>query len=279
MYNNMTRRLMCPTIHKQSEVKFWDDEHISKQMLNAHLDPEYEGASRKLKFIEQSVKWIRETVPPQQYPKLLDVGCGPGLYAEQFCRAGYQVTGIDFSKRSIVHAQDSARRQGLVIDYLYQNYLQMNASDTFEAFDLAMLIYCDYGALSPEDRSLLLRNVYRSLKKGGRFLLDVFSLAKYEEFQEEKTWEDCPKGGFWRAEKHLVLNGHYRYGDDVTLEQIVVMTGGDIQTYYLWTSYFTKETLIQEVQKSGFKVVGLFDDVAGQTAAESSPTIAILLEK
>ena len=39
-------------------VEFWNDEYISEQMLKAHLDPEFDGASRKLDFIEKSVAWI-----------------------------------------------------------------------------------------------------------------------------------------------------------------------------------------------------------------------------
>ena len=77
-------------------------------MLKAHLDPEFDGASRKLDFIEKSVAWITERIPPADYPLLLDIGCGPGIYAEMFTKKGYQVTGVDFSKRSIDYAQQSA---------------------------------------------------------------------------------------------------------------------------------------------------------------------------
>lgn len=276
MYNNIAMHLACPLIYQQNQAKFWDDAHISQQMLKAHLDPEYEGASRKLTFIEDSVNWIKETVPADQYPRLLDIGCGPGLYTERFCRAGYQVTGMDFSQRSIAYAKDSAKRQGLDITYLYQDYLQM---DIRHAFDFATLIYCDYGALSTENRSLILHNLYGSLRKGGKLLLDVFSMTQYGGFQEANTWEDCPKGGFWCAEKHLVLNRRYRYSDQVTLEQMTIMTDGDLQTYYLWTSYFTRETLMKEAEESGFKTVGIFGDVSGMPYLESKPTIAILLEK
>ncbi len=113
MFNAMTKILERPALYKNTEVAFWNDEYISKQMLKAHLDPEFEGASRKLKFIEKSVAWIKEIVPPSSYPLLLDIGCGPGIYAERFTGIGYQVTGIDFSIRSIDYGQNSAIKQGL----------------------------------------------------------------------------------------------------------------------------------------------------------------------
>lgn len=276
MYNNIFMHLERPAPYQQSQVNFWNDEHISKHMLKAHLDPDCEGASRKLSFIEQSVKWIQEITPSFEYPKLLDVGCGPGLYAERFSKAFYEVTGIDFSKRSIAYAKSSADKQNLDITYVYQNYLEMDYKDKFH---LATFIYCDYGALSTENRAVILRKIYQSLKSGGKLLLDVFSMAKYKEFQELRTWEVHEDGGFWSAEKYLSLHGQYRYSDTVTLEQTTIITDKEIREYDIWNCCFTPETLIKEAHAAGFKNAELFSDVTGKPYAEDSPTIAILLEK
>lgn len=138
MFRQIRDALNKPQIYTQTDVPFWNDEYISKQMLKAHLDPDFEGASRKLSFINRSVDWITHTVPPEAYPRLLDLGCDPGLYAERFARQGYQVTGIDYSNRSIEYARKSALSNGLSIEYHYQNYLNME----FEhAFDFAVMIY------------------------------------------------------------------------------------------------------------------------------------------
>lgn len=276
MYQEIFRRLEHPRLYQRSGEKFWDDPHLSKSMLKAHLDPDYAGASRPLRFIEQSVAWVTERVPPQQYRHLLDAGCGPGLYAERFCSAGYQVTGIDYSKRSIAYAKTSARAQGLEIAYLYQNYLEMQFEATFEA---AVLIYCDYGALSPEERAVLLRNLYRALKSGGKLLLDVFTMAKYDAFQEDNVWENCPNGGFWSAAGYLALHARRRYSACVTLEQIAVVLEEQVKSYNLWNSYFTPESLCEELRAVGFEAFELYGDVAGAPWAAECPTLAVLAQK
>lgn len=213
---------------------------------------------------------------PSSYPLLLDIGCGPGIYAERFTGIGYQVTGIDFSKRSIDYAQNSAIKQGLDITYLYQNYLNMEFN---KGFDFSTMIYCDYGALSTTDRKIIMKKIYRHLRPGGMFLLDVFSMAKYSSFQEKQTWEVCNNGGFWREEKYIALSGCYKYSDNVTLEQISIISDSETATYYLWNSYFTKESLINEANESGFKIREVFGDVTGSSYHEGNSTIAILLEK
>lgn len=115
--NKLLSALQKPRLYTKTEGTFWDDEYISKQMLKAHLDPEFEGASRKHCFIEKSSVWIQETVSPLEYPQLLDVGCGPGLYAQRFARAGYQVTGVDFSRSSVAYARQTAQTANLPITY------------------------------------------------------------------------------------------------------------------------------------------------------------------
>lgn len=151
--------------------------------------------------------------------------------------------------------------------------------DLHSFYDFAVMIYCDYGALSTGDRKLLLKNVYRHLKPGGKLLLDVFSMAACERFQERQTWELCSDGGFWRDRGYLVMNGFYKYPGCVTLDQTAVITGEGITPYYLWNTYFSRDSLRREAEDAGFSVNGVFSDVSGRPYRPDEPVIAILLEK
>ena len=92
LFGDLHDLMKPPALYERTDAAFWDDEHISRGMLAAHLDPEFEGASRSFAFMDRSVDWICATAPPATHPRLLDLGCGPGLYAERFARAGYAVT-------------------------------------------------------------------------------------------------------------------------------------------------------------------------------------------
>lgn len=276
MYRHLLPLLEKPAPYAKMTVPFWDDDHISEQMLRAHLDPDFEGASRKLPFIRKSVNWIRDLLPPSQYRQLMDIGCGPGIYAERFAAEGYQVTGIDLSRRSIAYARASVERKGLPIRYLCQNYLQM---DLNTAFDLAVMIYCDYGVLSAGDRKNIMERVYRHLRPGGRFLFDVFTEAHCRQFEPSKTWEICENGGFWSKEAYLAFTSRSQYPDGVTLEHITVASDAGISTYYLWNTCFTREALAKEAAAAGFRVIEFFANVAGEAWSGEDQTMAVLLEK
>ena len=56
MIDQLFRLLQKPVLWQRSAEPFWDDEHISKGMLEAHLNPDWEAASRKHSFIDRIQK-------------------------------------------------------------------------------------------------------------------------------------------------------------------------------------------------------------------------------
>ncbi|HAA24781.1 MAG TPA: class I SAM-dependent methyltransferase, partial [Ruminiclostridium sp.] len=249
MFNNLTRYLKKPQLYAQSTGIFWDDEHISKGLLEAHLNPEWDAATRKLDFVDKSVSWIAAIAPPAQFKNLLDLGCGPGIYAERFHKAGYSVTGIDFSTRSIDYAKKQSLRSKINIEYHYMNYLKI---DYKERFDVITLIYCDYGALSITDRITLLKKVYEALKLGGKFIFDVFTPVKRND--ESRSWHYFDNGGFWSEKPHICLESVYQYDDEdeTELRQTIVITEDTVNCYNIWDHFFTTEKLVSEIKPAGF---------------------------
>ncbi|WP_434778162.1 class I SAM-dependent methyltransferase [Neisseria sp. Ec49-e6-T10] len=276
MLAQVMSHLSLPEPFEGADNTFWQEDHISKQLLAAHLDPDSEGASRKGVFIDASVNWISQIAPSSLFTQLIDLGCGPGLYSQRFAQKGYQVKGIDFSFRSIEYAKECAQKNKLSIIYEYQNYLSWQENNHY---DLAVLIYCDYGALAQENRKILLNNIYQSLKIGGRFILDVFSIKKFQSFEENQNWTIQQEGGFWQEEPYIALSRSIYYPEYVTLEQTAVFFAEQYKVYNIWHQYFSKEHIVAEVKAAGFNVIGVYGDVAGVTNCEQSDTLALVLEK
>ncbi|MCD7895726.1 MAG: class I SAM-dependent methyltransferase, partial [Planctomycetaceae bacterium] len=195
----------------------------------------------------------------------------------RLCDKGYRVTGIDFSRRSIDYAESHVAATNRAITYQYGNYLDMAYRDMF---DLAIMIYCDFGALSPDEGQTLLRRIFESLRPGGKVVLDVFSMRKYEAFHERREWRFHENGGFWRPEPHFTIEGDSKFGDCVTLEQTTVVTPSEAETYYIWNRYFTVASLKDEMEKAGFRDCGFFADVAGRPVSDGeSETLAVVAER
>ncbi len=277
MINELIEYSKRPKLYEKSSAEFWDDEHISREMLKCHLNPSIEAASRSHHFIDKSVEWIQKEAPRTMYHTVLDLGCGPGLYAERLCHKGYSVTGIDLSKRSIAYAKERASRQGDVIQYIYKNYLDI---DYQNVFDLILLVYCDFGVLSHQDRKILLDKVYASLAEKGKFIFDVFTPRHYEGKNENSHWYMNYGSGFWKPKTYMCLESHLIYENYIRLNQYIIIDEEEhIDVFRIWDHYYTIETIRTELENSGFRQVKIYGDISGSSFSEESETMCIVAEK
>lgn len=263
-------------VYQCGDKAFWNDEHISKNMLAARLDADSDGASRKLSTIQKSVEWICELTPNPKNKRLLDLGCGPGIYSELLHDKGFSVTGIDFSKRSIDCAKDRARKTKREIEYRYQNYLDINYENEF---DVAILIYLDFGVLSPHNRTVLLAKIYKALKNDGILILDALNKPYLESFDEIQT-VSFERSGFWTAAPHVIIQKNYFYSEtNNTLERYLIITEDSCDRYNIWNQIYSDETFTKEIITQGFNLISLYDDVCGKTFTGKEETLCGAFQK
>ena len=265
-----------PTLYEQGTAELWTDEHTSKGMLEAHLHPDVDAATRNHATVKENVDWISTVAPVETYRHLLDLGCGPGIYAEEFHKAGYQVTGIDISRRSIEYAQNSAKAGGLPITYHHQNFLAM---DFKEEFDIATLIYYDFCTLTPEARAKTLRNIYAALKPAGLLIVEVHTPQQFFGQKEHKHWEYA-ESGFFCAKPHLSLTSFYRYDEQNTiLNQYIIATEDDVRSINVWHHTFTKDEFTQDLSVAGFNVKDIFGNMTGAGYDKGGKEMCVVAQK
>jgi SAM-dependent methyltransferase len=260
-----------PAPFEPGEPLFWDDPHISTQMLKAHLDPNSDLASRRPETIDRMVRWIVDTLGLQAGDRVLDLGCGPGLYASRLAERGLIVTGVDYSRRSIAYARDYAEAHDLAITYRYENYLELKDEN---AYDAVLLIYGDFCPLSPDQRSRLLGNVRRALKPGGRFVLDVTTRTLRAKYGVKHGWYAVDTG-FWRPGPHLVLEEGFDYPEEKIYadQHIVIDPDGKVSVYRNWFQDYDPAMLTAELEAGGFEVEGLWGDLCGAPLTADSEWI------
>jgi len=133
------------------------------------------------------------------------------------------------------------RQSNLNINYIQQNYLELEEENRY---DLILLIFTDFGVLTPDQRKTLLGNIHRALKPGGTFLFDVLNENYEVEKAGSKDWELSEKG-FWRENPYLAISESFYYEKQkVTLNQHVIMDdNGEIEVYRFWTHTFHQESV------------------------------------
>ena len=118
--------------------------------------------------------------------KVLDVCCGLGRISLELAQAGLCVTGVDITQPLLDAARESAEAEGVAVELVN---CDMRTFDGAEQFSLAVNIYNSFGYCDKiSDDTKILENVFRSLKKGGTFILECISREIAVRYFTEGEW-------------------------------------------------------------------------------------------
>jgi SAM-dependent methyltransferase len=261
MYELLCKFLHRPEVFSTSTTEtLWTDPHLAEEMLRLHLDGDSELASRRTTSIDAFVSWLDARVALRGRA-VVDLGCGPGLYAERFARRGASVTGLDFSMNSIAYARQSAMAAGLAIDYRCADYLE---ADLPVNQDIVTLIYGDFCVLAPARRRRLLDRIRGVLAGDGRLVFDVFSTDMLRGLSEEIVVERKMMQGFWAAGDYVGFKARFVYPDvAVVLERYLIVAPARTFEVDNWLQYYTPTSISTELAAAGFSDIDIVDIVTG----------------
>ena len=245
-------------LFQRSNDGIWTDEHISKSLLEAHLDESYDAASRTIQKRVEIVNWINNNI--KQNSQIIDLGCGPGLYAYELGKLGHNVLGVDFNKASINYAQDNKFIKGIV-EYKYCNYLQ----DTINGkYNVAIMIYCDFGALVPNEQKILLKKIHNFLEDDGLFIFDVFGKNTIKSKKENRSWYISQGGDFWSKDPYLLMEEGKIFENENTFGTryyLVNQLNNQIKEYIMWDQYYEKKSIKEIMLDNGFETIEIHNDL------------------
>ncbi len=145
-------------------------------------------------FIEQELKLGRGA-------KVLDLACGHGRHAIELARRGYDVTGQDLNAFFLDKARQDAKQAGVAVRWVQSDMREI----PFESeFDAVINMFTAFGYLeSDEEDQKVVQQVSRSLKPGGRFLLDVINRERIMRVFNPQEGKVLPDGSLAVTERRF----------------------------------------------------------------------------
>lgn len=199
---DIIRRAVPPTPWAEGDTVPWHEPGFSRRMLAEHFSQEHDAASRRTETIDRHVAWIHDELLAGRPSRVLDLGCGPGLYMERLARLGHTVTGVDYSPSSVAHARKTAERDSLAVTVVEGD---MRETDFGGPYELAMLIAGELNVFRPEQARDIVRRAAEALAPGGRLLIEA---STYESTQRgghsRQRWYGM-ESGLWSDDPHIVL--------------------------------------------------------------------------
>ncbi|EJA1860819.1 class I SAM-dependent methyltransferase [Staphylococcus pseudintermedius] len=271
--DNLFKYVKIPKTFEEGKDNIWKNEKFSDYVLKSHLNSNIYGGSKDSEFIEKAVTFISKNFPPGKFNKLLDVGCGPGIYSEKFSEKGYDVTGIDYSVNSIDYAKNNQKGQAKYVLGDLRNL------DIKETFNIILIVYQTYATLSYKERIDFLYEVYKKIEHGGIFILDVPTKAYFKNFQDMKVWEYMPENNDFIQESFLLLYLIHKYENAVLLKKsIYTLQTGEVIEFNDWMQHFDVNSIKDEVEKY-FEVVNVLSEIDGSAYTKESHTITLICKK
>jgi len=250
----------------------WNEPAFAQRMLREHLDQSHGAASRVSGERELQINWLREKLGVAAGYQILDMTCGPGLYAVEFGRQGCQVTGVDFSPAAIAYAREYAERQGVAVSCSFLEQDVRTATPSPASFDAALFLYGQLAVFRREEALALLQKIATALKPGGRLAIELLYQERVD--KHHSSWWFADDKGLWGDRPFLHLGERTWLAEEkISVEQFTII---DLETaesteINLSDQTYAAPEMANMLRDAGFSSVDVYerwDDLPLYDAAE-----------
>ncbi|MFU8889526.1 MAG: NUDIX domain-containing protein [Trueperaceae bacterium] len=264
----------------------WHDPGFSARMLDEHLSQAHDAASRRTPTIERQVAWIHETLLGGTPTKVLDLGCGPGLYTERLAALGHRCVGIDVSPASVAFARARAAfpraRAATAGDQVRYVEGDVRSADLGHGYGLAMMLYGEFNTLPRADAAALLRRVHAALAGDGILLLEPHTAGAVRRIGHEPAGWSSADAGLFSGTPHLLLteNSWDEGALAATVRYLVVDAATAGVTKHAQTFAAYDEAAYRAIlAEAGFTTPTFLPSLTGDAAGEQPGLLAIVARK
>ncbi len=202
---------------------------------------------------------------------VLDAGCGPGRISVELALLGLNVTGVDIIQSELDAANETAKDEGVKLVLLNKDLRFFKSK---QKYDCAINLYTSFGYCDTEKEDFtILKNIFRSVKKGGTFILETVS--------RETTILNFTKGEKFVRSGIAVETNFSVVGAWEGLRsnwKLTLPCGKKIEHEFVQRLYSAPE-LKKELLKIGYKEVEIYGGYEKQPYDETASTMVLVCKK
>ncbi|MFV0423391.1 class I SAM-dependent methyltransferase [Oleidesulfovibrio sp.] len=233
----------------------WNDPAFSERMLQEHLSQDHELASRSIGTIQGQTDWLTQHGGIGAESSILDLGCGPGLYATPLTASGASYTGIDFGPATIRYAQE----RFAVVSNAEFKLGDIVHTDYGNHYSHIIQLYGEINVFSENECRTIFAKAHEALQSGGTFYVEIQTEESVRASVPACSWYSAEQGLFMPA-PHICLSQSFWYETEMTALQlfhIIDTNSGEVTTYKSTTRAWPEATIISLLKNAGFTQITL----------------------
>jgi len=244
---------------------WYDDDSFWETFQNYMFDP------RRLALASAEVDQMIALFGLQSGAAVLDLCCGIGRHSLEFARRGFKVAGVDRTAPYLEQARASASKENLNIEFVLSDMREFSRPAAFEA---ALNFFTAFGYFeNPADDARVARNLFDSLKPGGRLNVDMHGKEIMARKFRERDWGTREDGAIVLEERR-VLDGWKRVESRWTW-----IRGSERRSSTLVVRLYSGVELESLLREVGFREVGLYGSLGATPYDQNAQRLVAVATK
>lgn len=203
--------------------------------------------------------------------EILDLCCGPGRHALAFAKKGLNVTGVDRSPFLLNKAKVRCQKDNISIRFIEEDMRKFSQA---ENFDLVINLFTSFGYFeNQEDDEIVLKNIFESLKPGGKVVMELMSKEILSRIYRE-TISTTLENGSILVQRHKIMND---WGN--VLNEWILLKDNKYKIYFFNLRIYSAAELKRLYLAAGFNNIKVYGSLKGTVYDEKAERLVIVADK
>jgi SAM-dependent methyltransferase len=227
--------------------------------------------AERLRAASTEVEHALTLLAPPVGAKLLDLCCGVGRHSLELARRGFVVTGVDRTRRYLEIARERAAAEGISVELVHSDMREFVRPGQFDG---AINLFTSFGYFEdPADDLRTARNLYESIKPGGRLVLDTMGKEILARIFRERDWRVNQDGSIILEERRV------RSGWDWIENRWILIQGSERREFRVANRLYGGTDLRSLLKEAGFNTVELYGSLAATPYDHKAERLVAVAQK
>jgi SAM-dependent methyltransferase len=200
--------------------------------------------------------------------RILDLACGFGRHSVILAQQGFNVTGYDLSDSFLKKAKEMADSLLVGLD-LKQG--DMREIPFVEEFDAVINMFTAFGFFDREEEDLkVLKGVYKALKPGGQFLMDVINREFALADMNHRRWTN-------ENSSYMLEERFFDYFNSrIELTNHLILPTGEVKEANYSIRLYTLTEMLELFNKANLVLTDVYGNFDGELYSAKSPRMILV---